>query len=196
MFEKVTFSFIPRRYSLIFSLEALVAAKVSHNDIKPSNYLADWPQGQAPTVTNLKIYLTDFGMVDQSGGTPVFCSPEGLTGATLGLSDLFSLGRVYLFLVLENRSLFYTLVFESILTSRRLRAIRKVLKNYPILNLITEMTHFEKNKRVTIAQVQQRLTNMKIEIITKANIENLLTAQGHSGITIQDYQVDEMMAET
>ena len=178
----------------MLSLEALVAANVSHNDIKPSNYLADWPQGQAPTVTNLKIYLTDFGMVDQSGGTPVFCSPEGLTGATLGLSDLFSLGRVYLFLVLEDRSLFYSLLFESILTSKRLRATRKVLKAYPILNLITEMTHFEKDKRIKIPQVGQRLANINLEIITKAIIESELKAQGHE-ISNEHFEVEQMLKE-
>ena len=175
-------------------MEALVAANVSHNDIKPSNYLADWPQGQAPTIRNLRIYLTDFGMVDQSGGTPVFCSPEGLTGATLGLSDLFSLGRVYLFLVLEDQSFFYTLVFESILTSRRLRCIRKILKTYPILNLIKEMTHFEKDKRIKIPQVVQRLATINLEIITKATIEAELTAQGHE-ISNEHFEVELMLKE-
>ena len=175
-------------------MKALAAANVSHNDIKPSNYLTDWPQGQIPTITNLKIYLTDFGMVGQSGGTPVFCSPEGVTGAMLGLSDLFSLGRVYLFLVLEDRSLFYSLIFESILPSKRLRAIRNVLKTYPILNLITEMTHVEKDNRIKIPQIEQRLANMNLEIITKASIESELTAQGHE-ISNDHYEVEEMLKE-
>ena len=135
-------------------------------------------------------------MVDRAGGTPVYCSPEGLTGTTAGVSDMFSLGRVFTFLVMEDRSLFYTLVFTSILDSSHLQSIRSVMTSFPILNLIKEMTHIEKNKRIKIPQVEQRLANIKLEIVTKVDIENLLTAQGHTVILDTDYQVDEMMQET
>ena len=166
-----------------------------HNDIKPANFLADWPEGTTPDISNLTIYLTDFGMVDKAGGTPIYCSPEGLTKTTPGLSDMFSLGRVFTFLVMEDRSLFYTLVFTSILDSSHLQSIRNMMTSFPILNLIKEMTHIDKNKRIKIPQVEQRLANINLEIISKANIESQLIAQGQAGILNQDYQVDEMMKE-
>ena len=136
-------------------MKALAAAKVCHNDIKPSNFLADWPQGATPDVTNLTIYLTDFGMVDKAGGTPVYCSPEGLTGTTAGISDMFSMGRVFTYLVMEDKTLFYTLVFTSILNQSDLVSVQRVMTLFPILELIKEMTHIEKNKRITIPQVEQ-----------------------------------------
>ena len=148
-----------------------------------------------PTESNLRIYLTDFGMVDKAGGTPVYCSPEGLTKAKPGVSDVFSLGRVFTFLVMENRSLFYTLVFTSIMDLSRLKSIRRVMSSFPILDLIKKMTNIDQNKRIKIPQVEQRLANINLEVITKANIDTQLIAQGQSEILNQDYQVDEMMKE-
>ena len=135
----------------------MIPANLSHNDIKPSNYLTDWPQGQAPTITTLKIFLTDFGMVDRSGGTPIYCSPEGLTGTTVGVSDMFSLGRVFTFLVMEDKSLFYTLVFTPIPDTSHLQSIRSIMMSFPIFNVIRQMTHIDQNKRAKIYLVEQSL---------------------------------------
>ena len=128
-----------------------------HNDIKPANFLADWPEGTTPDISNLTIYLTDFGMVDKAGGTPIYCSPEGLTKTTPGLSDMFSLGRVFTFLVMEDRSLFYTLVYTTIMDSANLQTIRSVMTSFPILNLIAGMTHVEQSKRLKIEEVERLL---------------------------------------
>ena len=176
-------------------MKALATANVCHNDIKPANFLADWPRGSTPSSSNLKIYLTDFGMVDKVGGTPVYCSPEGLTATTPGVSDLFSLGRVYTFLIMENKSLFYTLVFTSILDSSHLQSVRSVMSSFPILDLIKQMTDIDQNKRTKIHQVEQRLAKISLKIITKATIDSRLIAQGQTGILNRDYQVDEMMKE-
>ena len=177
----------------------MAAANVSHNDIKPANFLADWPQGESPDITNLTIYLTDFGMADRAGGTPVYCSPEGLTETTPGLSDMFSLGRVFTFLVMEDRSLFYTLVFTTILDSAHHKTIRNVMTSFPILNLIAGMTHVEQNKRLKIEGGLKKLffinEDYNLEIITKVAIESELTALGQSGILNEDYQVEEMLNE-
>ena len=162
----------------------------------------NWPQGESPSISNLQVYLTDFGMVDRAGGTPVYCSPEGLTGAAPGISDTFSLGRVFTFLVMENRCLFYTLVFYTIADSTFLRCIRNILASFPIFNLIREMTHFDKNKRISIDQVEQRLVNMNIKIIQKSNILSKLRTQRKfkllrelANAGINDFQVNTMLNE-
>ena len=141
-------------------------------------------------------------MVDKAGGTPIYCSPEGLTDTTSGFSDMFSLGRVFTFLVLEDKSLFYTLVFFTILDPADVQSIRNILSSFPILNLIREMTHIEKNKRIFIHKVEQGLANMSLEIITKGDISTQLTAQGHHGLQnsfanaeIDDFQVNTMLNE-
>ena len=126
----------------------MATANLSHNDIKPSNFLVDWPQGTTPTVSNLKVYLTDFGMVDRAGGTPIYCSPEGLTGATPGISDMYSLGRVFTFLVSESRELFYSLIFFPLKNEVDARQIRSIIESFKIMKLIKKMTHIDEDKRM------------------------------------------------
>ena len=57
------------------------------------------------------------------------------------------------------------------------------------------MTHSVKEKRIEIAQVEQRLESINLEIITKATIESELIAQGQSGISYDDYQVNKMLIQ-
>ena len=54
-------------------------------------------------LTQIEIALTDFGMADadSKGGTPVFASPECF-GKTYTKSDVFSFGRLILFLLLTK----------------------------------------------------------------------------------------------
>ena len=76
-----------------------------HNDIKPENYLVKF-KNRPPSkidLTEIEIGLTDFGMADSDskGGTPVYASPECFE-KTDKKSDIFSFGRVILFLLLTK----------------------------------------------------------------------------------------------
>ena len=53
---------------------------------------------------NLRIVLTDFGLVgsDTKGGTPIFASPQCFDENRDNMSDLFSLGRVFLYMSLSK----------------------------------------------------------------------------------------------
>ena len=53
----------------------------------------------------LKIVLTDFGLVghDTKGGTPVFASPKCFEDQRDWTADLFSLGRVFLYMTLSKK---------------------------------------------------------------------------------------------
>ena len=166
---KVIITVISTTYNILPSIKALAAANVSHNDIKPSNFLADWPEGESPSVSNLRIYLTDFGMVDRAGGTPVYCSPEGIIPgyAKPGVSDLYSLGRVFTFLVCENRELFYCLIFMPLKIEYYCNQMRRIIKSFPITRLIKKMTQIKKHKRISIAKVDRILsTGFDLELIT------------------------------
>ena len=57
---------------------------------------------------HLKIVLTDFGLVghDTKGGTPVFASPKCFENQRSWMADLFSLGRVFLYMTLTNEQFF------------------------------------------------------------------------------------------
>ena len=74
----------------------------THNDIKPQNFLVKFKNGPND-LTRIEIALTDFGMAesDSKGGTPVFASPECFEKKEKK-SDIFSFGRVILFLLVPK----------------------------------------------------------------------------------------------
>ena len=89
----------------ILSLETLGSVQVVHNDIKPQNYLVKFLNEQNDLTRIDSIVLTDFGLVGQNskGGTPIFASQECFDIKT-NASDIFSLGRVFLFMMLPKES--------------------------------------------------------------------------------------------
>ena len=84
------------------SLETLEYHNKTHNDIKPQNFLVKFKNG-INDLTQIEIALTDFGMADadSKGGTPVYASPECFE-KTDTKSDIFSFGRLILFLLLTK----------------------------------------------------------------------------------------------
>ena len=84
-----------------------------------------------------QIYLTDFGLAEKKGGTPVFASPECFDDSKHN-SDIFSLGRVFLFIILSKSSflLWLYLPIEKNLKS----TIENEINNEPIFKLISNMT--------------------------------------------------------
>jgi len=75
----------------------------THNDIKPQNFLVKFKNGPNDLI-QIEIALTDFGMAGpySQGGTPVFASPECFEKKDKK-SDIFSFGRVILFLLLSKQ---------------------------------------------------------------------------------------------
>ena len=86
--------------NLLKSLETLDQHDQIHHDIKPENFLVKFKEDW----TQIQIDLTDFGMAGscKKGGTPVYASPE-LMDKTDKKSDIFSLGRTLLFLLLGKQ---------------------------------------------------------------------------------------------
>ena len=75
--------------------------------MKPQNYLVKFENG-CNDLRCLKIVLTDFGLVghDTKGGTPVFASPKCYEDQRTWRADLFSLGRVFLYMTLTKKQFF------------------------------------------------------------------------------------------
>ena len=83
-------------------METLGKHNLTHNDIKPQNYLVKFLNGEND-LTQIDIVLTDFGMArsNSKGGTPIFASPECFEKKDQK-SDVYSLGRLLLFLLLSK----------------------------------------------------------------------------------------------
>ena len=140
--------------------------------MKPANFLVDWPPTEAPTVQNLRVVLSDFGLAERRGGTPVYASPECFFGPVVGKSDLFSLGRLFTFMVTEEKSVFYALLFLPVQLQNDQSNIRRIVGQVPILNLILKMTNVQPADRCPLADVENFLTSVNfIEIISRPFLE-------------------------
>ena len=95
------------------SLVTLAGHGHIHNDIKPQNFLVKF-KGDKNDLSKLEVVLTDFGMAgnDAHGGSPVFASPECFSKKGPS-SDMYSLGRVFLFLILPTQQ-FLKILYASI----------------------------------------------------------------------------------
>ena len=92
-------------------------------------------------LTQIEIALTDFGMAgpDSQGGTPVFTSPECFEKKEKK-SDIFSFGRVILFLLLSKQQ-FLKWLYVPMKDSTRVSSCKILMNSSPnqCLNLVSQM---------------------------------------------------------
>ena len=97
-----------------------------HNDIKPQNYLVKF-SNDVNDLSHIEIVLTDFGLAGSNtqGGTPVFASPECMANPHRKdkSTDIFSLGRVNLFMILPKNE-FIEYLFVSLIRGGKTLAAR------------------------------------------------------------------------
>ena len=130
---------------------------IKHNDVKIKNYLVSGSD------ENPFVELGDFGLSGhRSGGTPFFASPECITGSVLAKSDIFSLGRAFLYILCEDPELFKQIVAIPITDEAKLVDLRNNIQAYAIFKLIFDMTHIDYNYRPNPEDVLKRLGNMKM----------------------------------
>ena len=142
------------------SLETLDHHNQIHNDIKPQNYLVKFLNGDTD-LSCIEIVLTDFGLAgsDSKGGTPIFASPECLADAERKdkSTDIFSLGRVFLFMILPKEQ-FLEFLFVP-LTKDQKERITELIEQKPILSLISKMMRIK--KRLDLATIRNKLQSVK-----------------------------------
>jgi len=89
-------------------------------------------------LTHIEIALTDFGMADadSKGGTPVYASPECFE-KTDTKSDVFSFGRLIMFLLLKKKQ-FMKWLYMPIKNQARVqfRKHKLLFENFPGIKLI------------------------------------------------------------
>ena len=132
-----------------------------HNDIKPQNYLVKYLNGPND-LTRIDIVLTDFGLAgqDTKGGTPIFASPECFEIKTKA-SDIFSLGRVFLFMMLPKESFFKFLFIPITSPADTLYLTNIILIQDDFLGLINRMMKTHKVDRIPIQQIRIKFDSLK-----------------------------------
>ena len=140
-------------------METLDKHNQIHNDIKPQNYLVKFANGQND-LSQIEIVLTDFGLVgsDSKGGTPIFASPECLANPDRKdkSTDIFSLGRVFLFIILPKET-FLQFLFVSLIKGGKTN-IENVIETEQIFNLISKMMRIR--KRINLRDIRRKISDV------------------------------------
>ena len=133
-------------------------------------------------LTRIDIVLTDFGLVGQNskGGTPIFACPECFDVKT-NASDLFSLGRVFLFMMLPKES-FLKFLFVPITSRTHTNYLMNIILNQDdLFGLIRLMIKTQLSSRIQLSQVRIFFDNLKqnfkitINSSAKTEIERMVT---------------------
>ena len=165
------------------SLETLKSHNKSHNDIKPQNYLVKFPENKSD-LNNIEIVLTDFGMAgpDTKGGTPIFSSPESYAEKERKINvDVFSLGRVFLFLILTDKQFLEFLYIP--MDKFEKKEIKNIIESDGVLTLIIKMMISNPKNRViendSLQYFQKRSKNLTFENIKKISriVETVLCTE-------------------
>ena len=146
----------------------------THNDIKPQNFLVKFKNGSTD-LTQIEIVLTDFGMADSDsqGGTPLFASPESFEKKDKK-SDIFSFGRVILFLLLKKEQ-FAKWLFVPIKNQIRALSLGILTFSSPdqSLNLVLKMTSLK--KRIKLQSARFFFNRLRKDLRIKLS-QNLIAA--------------------
>ena len=160
-------------------METLDRHNQTHNDIKPQNFLVKFKNGPND-LTWIEIVLTDFGMAesDSKGGTPIFASPECYEKKNKS-SDIFSFGRVILFLLLTKNQ-FLKWLFVPIKCPSRLNDLRMSTISYfnQHLYLVSKMMSLSnrislKEARILFNQ-QRQMSKIKLSHTLVTSVENII----------------------
>ena len=146
----------------LISLETLATYGQVHNDIKPQNFLLKFDD-----ISNVSVFLSDFGLVgnDVQGGTPIFASPECYAVKTTK-SDIFSLGRVFLFVLLPSTQFLKWLYLPICNEDDHLSVFDRVWAD-PLLQLISKMSKVELTDRIDLDSLRQEFNQLKDNMLIK-----------------------------
>ena len=144
----------------------------SHNDVKLGNFLVKKVVDGKPEVV-----LSDFGFMNQKGGTPLMASPECQIGTIVGQSDIFSLGGSFLNLISNNQ--IYAMLMMSPLMSEEEKIMAKEIQRKPIVALAKQMMHPNPFQRPDIDSVLEMIEEIDVEqfgmnLADDPNIQDLM----------------------
>ena len=136
------------------------------------NYLVKFLNGPSD-LTRLDIVLTDFGLAGQhsKGGTPIFASPECF-GVKSHESDVFSLGRVFLFTLLPKDT-FLEWLYVPVKSSNDSHLIRTAIGQNGLLKLISKMIEVKSSYRLSVITVRQDLNQLRQQQLIQMNHQSI-----------------------
>lgn len=133
-------------------LKYIAANDQCHGDIKPENILINKDQ-----TGKWHALIADFGMVNKTGGTPIFMAPEGLQQRIVGKSDIYSVGMTMLLGMVETE-----FVMKLLYLPRRkgVKFERNIIFTNSTLRLIRDMISIDSEKRLSFDEIDAGITNL------------------------------------
>ena len=156
---------------MLSMLKHLKSLKKSHNDIKPGNVLFVKKKNKKATSTSLfdiHLKLADFGICNQSGGTPGWSPPDFTHDRVPGESDLYSVGLVILYLLCEDDELFYSIRDNY---TEQGATWTNDFRQLPEIDLIRKMVN--PLCKPTLESCEQQWQSLKIVLITRQRLLNI-----------------------
>ena len=136
---------------LINAQAQLQEAGVSHNDTKPRNILIDTCDDNG-----VHVYIGDFGQADKKGGTPGWTPPDFLEDRVPGVTDMYSFGRVFLYVLCENADLFYAIRDNIILEEHVNERWYQNFLQLPEIKLVLQMVKPDPIDRISVSDLKKQ----------------------------------------
>ena len=157
-------------------METLNQHDQMHNDIKPQNYLVKFLNGDND-LSSIEIVLTDFGLAgsDLKGGTPIFASPECFADGERKdkSTDIFSLGRVFLFMILPKEQ-FLEFLFVPLLKKAWKEKITELIEKEPILSLISKMMRIQRRLELPVIRMDLQAVKYMMNLTAVKEIRDII----------------------
>ena len=150
------------------SIKFISAHGFRHNDVKPKNFLIRHEDGL------IRVYLTDFGFEGEvkggevKGGTPFFSSPECFLGSEVELSDIYSLGRTFLYCLMEPQMFRYLVTFPIDYENPKVTdLLSEAYALLPLLYFIRQIVDPDPAGRPRIDEIINRINENDFDNLTK-----------------------------
>ena len=117
----------------------------------------------------IRVYLTDFGFEGEvKGGTPFFSSPECFLGSEVELSDVYSLGKTFLYCLMEPQMFRYLVTFPIDYENPKVTDLLfEAYALLPLLYFIKQMVDPDPAGRPRIDEIINRINQNDFDNLTK-----------------------------
>ena len=135
---------------LIDGLEELKQSNLCHNDLKPDNIFYTTLQNyEYHNEKEYQVKIGDFGTAGRSGGTPGWTWPKFMSERKAGKSDMYSVALLILYVMCDNRDLFYRLR-DNYVVDEELWLTQ--FREEPLIELVLDMM----NLNLSVQQCKKR----------------------------------------
>ena len=159
---------------LLQGLGQLTAKQMTHNDLKPANILINEIDNSPRMTSNMtedyEIKIGDFGQAGKLGGTPGWTAPQFRSERVPGEADMYSVGMLMLYLLVDETDLFYCLRDNFVSDYDVNQPWMARFRNQPEIKFVMKMMDLV--NQPTVADVEREWTKIEhsVDMISRARL--------------------------